>query len=94
MRFSEIPPQFRGRTPWWCGRGMSGTSHLSFPSTNLTRGLAARRLFRVFPSRKFTLHLQASMSSPGFGPRPYGIAVSVAGHYTERGTNATSLSEQ
>ncbi|GFS78053.1 HTH_Tnp_Tc3_2 domain-containing protein [Trichonephila clavipes] len=36
-----------------------------FPSTNLTRGLAARR------PRKDTIRLQTSMSSPGFEPRPY-----------------------
>ncbi|GFX45488.1 hypothetical protein TNCV_2740251 [Trichonephila clavipes] len=28
------------------------------------------------------MHLQTSMSSPGFKPRPYGTAVSVANHYT------------
>ncbi|GFW47831.1 hypothetical protein TNCV_251601 [Trichonephila clavipes] len=54
---------------------------LSSPSTNHTRGLAARRLFRVPPCRKGTIHLQASMSSPGFESSPYGITVSVANHY-------------
>ncbi|GFV47290.1 hypothetical protein TNCV_4829461 [Trichonephila clavipes] len=36
--------------------GFSGTSHLSSPSTSLTRGLAARRLFtrRVPPCFSFT----------------------------------------
>ncbi|GFW68557.1 hypothetical protein TNCV_529121 [Trichonephila clavipes] len=43
VRFCSVPPQFRERKPW----GWSGASHLSFPSTNHTRGLAARRLFRV-----------------------------------------------
>ncbi|GFV62119.1 hypothetical protein TNCV_4109221 [Trichonephila clavipes] len=47
-------------------------------ATDLTRGLAALRLFRVAPCRKGTIHLQASMSSPGFEPSPYGTAVSVA----------------
>ncbi|GFT84924.1 hypothetical protein TNCV_2507521 [Trichonephila clavipes] len=47
----------------------------SSPSTNLTRGLAARRLFRVHPRRKGTVHLQISMPSPGFS------AVSVTNHY-------------
>ncbi|GFV53040.1 hypothetical protein TNCV_4643991 [Trichonephila clavipes] len=60
-------------TPW----GRSKPSHLSSLSTNLTRGLAARRLFRVFPSRESTIHSQTSMSSPGFEPRPYRTAVSV-----------------
>ncbi|GFX18869.1 hypothetical protein TNCV_321761 [Trichonephila clavipes] len=29
-----------------------------------------------------TIHLQTSMPFPGFEPRPYGTAVSVADHYT------------
>ncbi|GFX89031.1 hypothetical protein TNCV_2853311 [Trichonephila clavipes] len=62
--------------------GWSGASHLSTHSTNHTRGLAARRLFRIPPCRKVTTHLQTSMSSPGFKPRPNGTAVSVANHYT------------
>ncbi|GFX17811.1 uncharacterized protein TNCV_2292601 [Trichonephila clavipes] len=57
------------------------------PSTNHTRGLAARRLFRVPPCRKGTIHLQTSMSSPRFEPSPYGTAVSVANHYTGWATN-------
>ncbi|GFX68613.1 hypothetical protein TNCV_1800261 [Trichonephila clavipes] len=48
VRFGSVPPQFRGRTPW----GWSEASHLSSPSTNLTRGLAARRQFRVPPCLK------------------------------------------
>ncbi|GFW62226.1 hypothetical protein TNCV_4421151 [Trichonephila clavipes] len=43
VRFCSVPPQFRGRKPW----GWLGASHLSSSSTNHTRGLAARRLFRV-----------------------------------------------
>ncbi|GFX46195.1 hypothetical protein TNCV_2298441 [Trichonephila clavipes] len=62
--------------------GWSGAFHLSFPSTNHAKGLVARRLFRVPPCRKGTIHLQTSMSSPGFEPSPYGTAVSVANHYT------------
>ncbi|GFU68563.1 uncharacterized protein TNCV_3064871 [Trichonephila clavipes] len=61
--------------------GWSGVSHLSSPSTNLTKGLAARRLFKV-PCREGTIHLQTSMSSLGFEPSPNGTAVSVANHYT------------
>ncbi|GFX60875.1 hypothetical protein TNCV_1311681 [Trichonephila clavipes] len=34
----------------------SGVSHLSTPSTNHMRALAARRLFRVPPCRKGTIH--------------------------------------
>ncbi|GFT90500.1 hypothetical protein TNCV_4491881 [Trichonephila clavipes] len=56
--------------------------HLSCPSTNLTRGLAARRLFKVSPCCKGTIHLQTSMPSPGLELRPYGTAVSVTNHYT------------
>ncbi|GFX80110.1 hypothetical protein TNCV_2107561 [Trichonephila clavipes] len=57
-------------------------SHLFSPSTNLTRGLAARWLFEVPSCREGTIHLQTSMSSPGFEPRPNGTAVSVANHCT------------
>ncbi|GFY25733.1 uncharacterized protein TNCV_3060641 [Trichonephila clavipes] len=49
-------------------------SHLSFPSTNLTRGLTDRWLFRIPPCREGTTHLQTSMPSPGFQPRSYGTA--------------------
>ncbi|GFS61213.1 hypothetical protein TNCV_3104721 [Trichonephila clavipes] len=78
VRFGSGPPQFRERTPWrW-----SEASHLSSPSNNLTRGLQARRLFRVPPCHQGTIHSQTSMSSPGFEPRPYGTAVRVANHYT------------
>ncbi|GFX05534.1 hypothetical protein TNCV_3434381 [Trichonephila clavipes] len=60
----------------------SGASLFSSPSTNLSRGRAARRLFRVPPCREATAHLQRSMTFPGFEPRPYGTAVSVTNHYT------------
>ncbi|PRD29374.1 UNVERIFIED_CONTAM: hypothetical protein NCL1_29590 [Trichonephila clavipes] len=64
-----LPIRFsRGRTP----EGGQG------PSPNFTRGLAARRLFKVPRCREGTIHLQTSMSSPGFEPSPNGIAVSVA----------------
>ncbi|GFU24212.1 hypothetical protein TNCV_2007851 [Trichonephila clavipes] len=50
-----------------------------FPSTILTRGLAARRLFGIPPPLpKLQRHyLQTLMLSPRFEPRPYGTAVSV-----------------
>ncbi|GFU70819.1 hypothetical protein TNCV_3667861 [Trichonephila clavipes] len=47
-RFGPVSPQFRERTPWRWSRA----SHLSSPSTDLTRGLGARRLFRVPPCRE------------------------------------------
>ncbi|GFX21201.1 uncharacterized protein TNCV_4367801 [Trichonephila clavipes] len=82
-RFNSVSPQFKGRTPWG-GQG---------PPTNLTRGLAARRLFKVPPCREGTIHLQTSMSSPGLEPSPNGTAVSVANHYTERKLDLTGASE-
>ncbi|GFT95683.1 hypothetical protein TNCV_310711 [Trichonephila clavipes] len=78
VRFYSVPPQFRGGTPWVC----SGASHPFFPSTNLTRGLVARWLFRVSPCHQDNIHLQTSMSSPGFEPRSYGPTVSVTNHFT------------
>ncbi|GFU52162.1 transposable element Tcb2 transposase [Trichonephila clavipes] len=74
-----------GSTSIWSEKSLGGgpgASHLSSPSTNLRRRLAVRMLFRVPPCRKGTIHLQTSMSSPGFEPSPYGTAVSVANHYT------------
>ncbi|GFS55549.1 hypothetical protein TNCV_1627701 [Trichonephila clavipes] len=56
--------------------------HVSSPSTNLTRGLETQRLFRVPPRREGTIHLQTSIPSSGFEPRPYGTAVSVINHET------------
>ncbi|GFU74575.1 hypothetical protein TNCV_5138961 [Trichonephila clavipes] len=60
------------------GGGQVPPTYLPLPST--TR--EDLRLFRVPPCRKDTLHSQTSMTSPGFEPSPYGIAVSVANHYT------------
>ncbi|GFV48103.1 hypothetical protein TNCV_3027861 [Trichonephila clavipes] len=71
-------PILRENTLWMA----RGASHLYSPSIYLTRGLVARRLFRVPPCRKGTLHLQTSMSSSVLEPSPYGTAVSVANHYT------------
>ncbi|GFU21397.1 hypothetical protein TNCV_891411 [Trichonephila clavipes] len=62
--------------------GRSGASHLSSPSTNLTRGHAARRLSVVPPCSDGTIHLQTSISSPGFKPRPYGTGASFANYET------------
>ncbi|GFV80276.1 hypothetical protein TNCV_4956791 [Trichonephila clavipes] len=50
--------------------GWSGSSHLSPPCTNLTRGLTPRLLFRVPLCCDGTIHLQLSMSSPGYEPGP------------------------
>ncbi|GFV91489.1 hypothetical protein TNCV_2384491 [Trichonephila clavipes] len=55
----------------------STATHLSSPSTNHTRRLAARRLFRAPPYHKGTKHLQTSMSFPGFEPSPYGTTFSI-----------------
>ncbi|GFU26086.1 hypothetical protein TNCV_5105441 [Trichonephila clavipes] len=86
--FALFQPNFEGeQTPF----GWSGTTHLSSSSTNLTRGLAARRVFKVPPCREGTIHLQASMSPPGFEPRPNGTAVSVANHYTGWATSVNEL---
>ncbi|GFT97810.1 hypothetical protein TNCV_248721 [Trichonephila clavipes] len=59
-----------------------GAFHFSCPSKNLTRGFAARRLFRLHPCHEDTIHLQIPMSSPGFKPRPNGTALSVTNLYT------------
>ncbi|GFW82877.1 uncharacterized protein TNCV_3494471 [Trichonephila clavipes] len=78
-RFSSVHPNLEGKHQ---GGGLG-------PSTNLTRGLAARRLFKVPPCREGTIHLQTSMSSPGFEPSPSGTAVNVANHYTGWATTSS-----
>ncbi|GFT59560.1 DEP domain-containing protein 1A [Trichonephila clavipes] len=70
--FARFYPNFEGEDP----RGGQG------PSTNLTRGFAARRLFKMPPCRAGTMHLQTPMPSPGFEPMPYGTAVNVTNHCT------------
>ncbi|GFX46373.1 hypothetical protein TNCV_238351 [Trichonephila clavipes] len=73
VRFgSRFHPNLEGEYP---GDGQG-------PLTHLKRALGTRRLFRVPLCRKGTIHLQASMSSPGFEPSPYGTAVSVTHHKT------------
>ncbi|GFW23863.1 hypothetical protein TNCV_945481 [Trichonephila clavipes] len=59
------------------GEGHPGEALLH---TNLTRGLAAGRLFRVNPCHAGTIHLQTSMAAPGFEPSPYCTAIFVANH--------------
>ncbi|GFX46216.1 hypothetical protein TNCV_2298651 [Trichonephila clavipes] len=51
-------------------------------TASLTRGHAARWLFRVTLCHKGAIDLQITMPSPGFEPKPYGTAGSVTNHYT------------
>ncbi|GFV70288.1 hypothetical protein TNCV_492971 [Trichonephila clavipes] len=60
--------------------GQSGASQLSSPSTNLTRGSVARRIFKVPQCRRGTVNLQTSKPYLGFEPRPYCMAVNAANH--------------
>ncbi|GFW10992.1 hypothetical protein TNCV_4459671 [Trichonephila clavipes] len=69
--------------------GGSGDSHFSSLSTNLTRGLVVRRLCRVPPYNKCTLHLQTSKPFPGFVPRSYGTVISIANRCNGWVTNAS-----
>ncbi|GFW91727.1 hypothetical protein TNCV_4501461 [Trichonephila clavipes] len=65
-RFGSVSPQLWGKTPWrW-----SGAFYLSSYSTNLLRGFADQRLFRVPPSCKCTIHLQKSLPSSPFEQVP------------------------
>ncbi|GFU23274.1 hypothetical protein TNCV_2559691 [Trichonephila clavipes] len=54
VRFFSVLPQFRARKPY----GWPGASHLSSPSTNRTKGLPPRRLFRVPQCRKGTTNIR------------------------------------
>ncbi|GFV43567.1 hypothetical protein TNCV_1690111 [Trichonephila clavipes] len=73
IQFSWFHPNPEGENP----RKGPEAFKLFFPSTNLTRGLAARRLFRVPHGAKIRYIWQTSMPSPGFEPRPYNTAVSI-----------------
>ncbi|GFS66272.1 hypothetical protein TNCV_3855911 [Trichonephila clavipes] len=75
---ARFHPNFEGEHQ----REGQGTPYFSSPSTNITIGFAVSRLIRVPSCRKGTMHLQTSISSSVFEPRPYGTAVSVANHYT------------
>ncbi|GFV42041.1 hypothetical protein TNCV_1569081 [Trichonephila clavipes] len=74
----SFTPILKG-TPW---ERESGTFHLSSPSTNLTRGLVARRLLKVPPCRENTIHLQHPCLLRDSKPRPNSTAFSIANHYT------------
>ncbi|GFY24335.1 hypothetical protein TNCV_1013841 [Trichonephila clavipes] len=50
------------------------------PPTSLPLPPTTREDLRL--NGKGTIHLQTTISSPGFEPSPYGITVSVVNHYT------------
>ncbi|GFV27014.1 hypothetical protein TNCV_4852511 [Trichonephila clavipes] len=79
VQFNSIPVQFRGKTPW------GSVSPLSLPLPSTSRE-ASRWLFCVSQCRKGTIHLQTSMHSPGFKPRPSGTTGNVANYYIGRVT--------
>ncbi|GFT92507.1 hypothetical protein TNCV_1480301 [Trichonephila clavipes] len=60
----------------------SGASY--FSSTNLTRGLAVRRIFRDLPYHEHTINLPKPLPLLGSEPRQYGTAFSVTTQYTKR----------
>ncbi|GFT75302.1 hypothetical protein TNCV_967621 [Trichonephila clavipes] len=49
--------------------------------SNLTRRLAAQRIFRVPPCNEGTVHLLTHVPSKGFDQRPYHTAVSITSHH-------------
>ncbi|GFU95103.1 hypothetical protein TNCV_4138871 [Trichonephila clavipes] len=71
MIWLVLTPVLREDTWKW-----SGASHLSTPSTNHIRGLAARRLFRVSPCRKgmgilYKLHVFSGIRTQSLRHRRY-----------------------
>ncbi|GFV87378.1 hypothetical protein TNCV_4033501 [Trichonephila clavipes] len=57
------------------GRSVGCNLFIRTGGPHATRGLrVGHPWFRVTPCRKGTIHLQTSVPSPGFGPRPYGTA--------------------
>ncbi|GFT77031.1 hypothetical protein TNCV_1099211 [Trichonephila clavipes] len=65
--YASFRPNFE-RKP---GGGQRPPTSLLLPPT-LREDLLPRRLSRVPPCHKGTIHLQTPMPSPGFEPRPYG----------------------
>ncbi|GFW38127.1 DUF4817 domain-containing protein [Trichonephila clavipes] len=61
-------------------QGQEPPTSLPLPPTS--RGDLRLNGYLKYPHAEKTIHLQTPMSSPGFEPRPYGTAVSVANHYT------------
>ncbi|GFW67629.1 hypothetical protein TNCV_3393001 [Trichonephila clavipes] len=78
MIWLSFHPNFEGEHS---GEGQ-GTCNLSSPSIIHTRGLAARRIFRLLPYRTATTNLQISIPSSGFEPRLSYTSVSVTNYYT------------
>ncbi|GFU84396.1 hypothetical protein TNCV_4124001 [Trichonephila clavipes] len=77
VQFGSFPPQFCGRT---LGDGQGPPTTLPLPPT--TRENLRLNGYLEYPHSTKALHLQTSMSSPGFKPSPYGTTVSVTKHYT------------
>ncbi|GFU76751.1 hypothetical protein TNCV_2391461 [Trichonephila clavipes] len=71
---ARFHPNFEGEYP---GGGQGPPTSLPLPTSR-----EDFRRFKVPPCREGTIHLQATMSSPGFEPSPNGTEVSVANHYT------------
>ncbi|GFX48961.1 hypothetical protein TNCV_2797521 [Trichonephila clavipes] len=69
-------PVFRENT-------LRGEGSSLFPFYQPHERTGGSTFFRVPPCREGTIHLQASMSSAGFKPGPYGTAVGMANHYNE-----------
>ncbi|GFS56002.1 hypothetical protein TNCV_2564481 [Trichonephila clavipes] len=77
VRFCSVSSQFRGRKTWGC----TGASHLSSPSTNLTRGLAARDCYLEYPHATKALYIYKHPCLLR-DSNPVPTALSVANHYT------------
>ncbi|GFX87266.1 hypothetical protein TNCV_3819961 [Trichonephila clavipes] len=67
VRFGSVSPQFGGRTLW---RGQRPPTSLLLPPTS-PEDLRFDGYLEVPPCREGTIHLQISMSSPGFIPSAY-----------------------
>ncbi|GFW19945.1 hypothetical protein TNCV_866511 [Trichonephila clavipes] len=83
MILARLHPNFEGEYPG----GQGPPTSLPLPPTS-RENLRLDGCLKYPPATKerdtftSTIHLQTSMSSPGFEPRPNGTAVSVANHYT------------
>ncbi|GFU52965.1 hypothetical protein TNCV_1142571 [Trichonephila clavipes] len=77
-RFVLFHPNLEGENP---GGGQGPPTSLPLPPTT-REDLRLDGYLEYPPAAKGTIHLQTSMSSPGFEPSPYGTTVSIANHST------------
>ncbi|GFX81083.1 hypothetical protein TNCV_1910761 [Trichonephila clavipes] len=88
VRFYSVPPQLRGKNP---GNGQGPPTSLFLFHQSHERTCSSMAIEST-PCRKGTLHLETSMSSPGFEFGPYDPAAAIANYSTGWATAEMSSS--